>query len=242
MSFGSVDQTIKKVKSDLKEAVKNNDVEKIFNYFGIENRKDADGFFTLSYYMQPEIGDKQYKFSSFGIDENKLVEKIKCIEEYGDFGNAQNLEFCNLETAGHLDFHGAKNINLKKLKTADSVDLRRAENVDLSSLDSDCEIALRKSKGINLCKLKSVGDINLRDAQDVNLSSLKSAWNVNLFEAKNINLSNLETALNVDLRNSKDIDLKNLEKVDGNILSLNAKNIKLDKWFVKSRFQVVYGS
>lgn len=147
MSFGSVDKTIKKVKSDLKEAVKNNDVEKIFNYFGIENRKDADGFFTLSYYMQPEIGDKQYKFSSFGIDENKLVEKIKCIEEYGDFGNAQNLEFCNLETA-----------------------------------------------------------------------------------------------LNVDLRNSKDIDLKNLEKVDGNILSLNAKNIKLDKWFVKSRFQVVYGS
>ena len=93
-----------------------------------------------------------------------------------------------------------------------------------------------------MCKLKSVGDINLRDAQNVNLSSLKSAWNVNLFEAKNINLSNLETALNVDLRNSKDIDLKNLEKVDGNILSLNAKNIKLDKWFVKSRFQVVYGS
>ena len=84
MKKATLDEEIEKVKKDLGEAIKNNNIEAIYKYFGIDVKKDKNGYLTISEYKQPS---EDYTFKDLGIDENKLLEKVKAITENADFSN-----------------------------------------------------------------------------------------------------------------------------------------------------------
>ena len=92
---------LKKIKKDLKEAIENNDVKTIYKYFGIDVKEGKNGYLTISEYKQPS---KDYTFKDLGIDENKLLEKVKRIEGDADFSNSQVANISKLKLVKHNVF------------------------------------------------------------------------------------------------------------------------------------------
>ena len=88
---------VDKIKADLNDAIKNNDVKAIFNYFGIDAEYDKDGYLTISEFKVPF---HNYTFNDLGIDENKLFEKIKTIKGKAIFKNSQVTNLGNLQSVG----------------------------------------------------------------------------------------------------------------------------------------------
>lgn len=133
---------IRKMKNDLKQSVKENDVYKIMDYLGYEPKADKKGFISVSHYWQPGMDfdtDTAYlTFSKLGINENKLFEKIKEIrgDAYFYETNADNLGV--LETIGHnADFKVSEIKNLGNLKMiGGNADFRFSNVKDLGNLKS----------------------------------------------------------------------------------------------------------
>lgn len=107
---------VENIKQDLEIAIKQNDVEKILNYFGIKSQKDDNGFLTISEYKKPldEIG-----FEDLGIKENDLFKKIKCVKGIANFigSNATSLGVLE-EVKGdlYLNHHGRNEMKAPNLK------------------------------------------------------------------------------------------------------------------------------
>ncbi len=112
----SVERThieIKKIKKDLKEAIENNDVKTIYKYFGIDVKEGKNGYLTISEYKQPS---KDYTFKDLGIDENKLIEKVKTIKWDADFSDSEVTDLKNLEViGGNADFRNSQVTDLGNL-------------------------------------------------------------------------------------------------------------------------------
>ena len=110
-----LEKQVIKIKSDLKEAIEKNDASRIFEYFGIDVEADKSGLLTISEYRQP-LSDITY--SDVGIDENKLFEKIKTIQEDADFTNSQVIDLGNLKSiGGDANFAASQIRNLGKLES-----------------------------------------------------------------------------------------------------------------------------
>ena len=77
-----VKKELQKIKVDLKAAIEVNDIKTIYNYFGIETEEDKDGYLIISAYKQPS---KDYTFKDIGINENRLLEKVKKIKGDADY-------------------------------------------------------------------------------------------------------------------------------------------------------------
>lgn len=92
-----LEKQVIKIKSDLKEAIENNDASRIFEYFGVDVEADKSGLLTISEYRQP-LSDITY--SDIGIDENKLFERIKTIQGDADFSKSKIRDFGNLRIVG----------------------------------------------------------------------------------------------------------------------------------------------
>ncbi|MBS5803336.1 MAG: hypothetical protein KIC80_10080 [Brachyspira sp.] len=109
-------EKIENVPYELGDAIKNNDVEKILKYFGINiESKDEKGYLTISYYMQPY---EDYTYADLGIDETKLFKKVKYISGCADFSNSQITSLDKLETiGGSANFSNSKITDLGKLTT-----------------------------------------------------------------------------------------------------------------------------
>lgn len=105
---------IEKVKNDLSEAIKNNDVKAIYKYFKTKVKEDENGYLTISIYKQPS---RYYTFKDLGIDENKLLEKVKVIEGYVDFEDSQITSLANLEVIRcNAFFSNSQVVDLGNLK------------------------------------------------------------------------------------------------------------------------------
>ena len=80
-----------KVKKIIKDAIKNCDVEILFEAVGLKAKGDLFGKYTVSGYGKG--GGATHDFSELGVDENKLLKNIKRITGTADFraSNATDL-------------------------------------------------------------------------------------------------------------------------------------------------------
>ena len=67
----------------IKDAIKNGDVERLFEAVGLKTKRDSHGKFIVSGYGKG--GGATHDFSELGVDENKLLKKIKRITGTADF-------------------------------------------------------------------------------------------------------------------------------------------------------------
>ena len=88
---------IPKIKNDLKDIIKNNDIKRIYRYFGISAKERNDGYLRISEFKQPS---KDYTFKDLGIDENKLLENVKVIKGNADLRNSNLKSLKNLKYIG----------------------------------------------------------------------------------------------------------------------------------------------
>ena len=170
-----LEKQVIKIKSDLKEAIEKNDASRIFEYFGIDVEADKSGLLTISEYRQP-LSDITY--SDVGIDENKLFEKIKTIQEDADFTNSQVIDLGKLESiGGDAYFSNSQVRNLGNLKSIGrNVYFAYSQIIDLGNLKSIGGDAYFGASQIrNLGKLESIGgDADFVYSQITNLGNLKT--------------------------------------------------------------------
>lgn len=195
-SANAIKIEIKNIKKDLKEAIKKNDAKKIFSYLGTKVEEDEDGYLTISRYKQPS---KDYTFKDLGIDENKLLEKVRRIEADADFSNSQATDLRNLETIGWCaNFRNSQVIDLRNLKYI--------------GIDAD----FRNSQVTNLGNLKTIGrDAYFSNSQVTDLSSLEYIRkDADFSHSKVTDLSNLKSiGASADFSYSQAIDLRNLKSI-----------------------------
>lgn len=189
-----------KIRANFKEAIEQNDAEKIFNYFGIIVSVEDDGLFTISEYRQPSC---DFTYSDIGIDENKLFEKVKRIKGYADFSNSQITDLRNLQSIGTNAFFEYSQIkSLGNLKSIGG------------------SAAFSYSQITDLGNLQSIGGyVDFRNSQVVNLGNLKSIGRNACFgHSKITSLGNLESiGGNANFEHSQVTDLGKLKNVEGKI-------------------------
>ena len=210
---------IKKIKNDLKDAIENNDVKTIYKYFGIEVEEDKDGYLTIFEYEQPS---EDYTFQDLGIDENKLLEKVKKIEGDADFYNSEVTNLKNLEVIdGSANFCHSKITDLGTLeKIGGHAYFFNSQVTNLGNLKTiEADADFSDSQVTDLGNLQTIGgDANFRGSQITNLANLETIGGNAYFNYSQItNLANLEfIGGNADFRNSQITDFGNLEEIGGN--------------------------
>ena len=102
----NINKEIAKAKRNLNKAIKKNDAEKIFEYFGVKVEKDSNGNLIIEKFSQPSAF---YTFSDIGIDEDSLFRKVKAITSDADFSTSSISEMQNLEfIGGNANFKNSK--------------------------------------------------------------------------------------------------------------------------------------
>ena len=166
-------EEIEKIKNDLSEAIRNNDVKAIYEYFEISVQEDKDGYLTISKYEPPPY----CTFEDLGIDENKLLEKVRIIKHCAYFRDSQATSLTNLETIGaEADFTDSKISDLRNLKSIGANAFFSFSKItDLPSLESigvDANFAF--SKITDLPSLEVIGgSVGFRDSLVANIGKLK---------------------------------------------------------------------
>lgn len=207
-----------KAKSDLKDAIENNDVQKIFEYFNIGVKKDKDGLYIISEYRLPS---SSYTFADIGIDENKLFTKIKAIQNTADFrySKVSNLgELRNI--CGSAYFTNSSVRNLGKLETiGGKAEFYCSQVTKLGRLKSIGGDALfYRSKVVDLGDLETIGgDATFELSNIQKLRKLKYiAGNANFTRSVVTDLGNLETiGGDADFKHSQMTNLNNLAAIGG---------------------------
>ncbi len=87
----------KETYEELKDAVKNNDSEGIFDILGFNVKKNAQGKLILSHYMQPF---DNISVCDLGIDEDKLFENVVEIKGDADFSKSKLTSLHNIKKIG----------------------------------------------------------------------------------------------------------------------------------------------
>ena len=150
-----------KIKKDLEIPIKNNDVEKILNYFGITSKKDADGFLTISEYKKPT---DDIRFEDLDIKENNLFKKIKCIEKGINLIGSNATSLGVLEEVNgtfFLDHFGRNEIKVPNLKIlrGDLVGTERQKENIVKNLEKFGQFDIKSSKEF-LKKIAKSNEIN----------------------------------------------------------------------------------
>ncbi len=210
---------IKKIKKDLKESIKNNDVKTIYRYFGINVKEGKTGYLTISEYKQPS---KDYTFKDLGIDENKLIEKVKSINGNANFSNSMLTDLNNIKYINGNAFFGHSQVsNLGNLKSIGGHANFRYSTItslgNLKSIGQDAYFSYTKITGLG--NLESIGgNADFRDSEITSLGNLESiGWNAYFQNSKITSLGNLESiGGSVDFRNSEITSLGNLKSIGGN--------------------------
>ncbi len=141
---------VAKVYQDIGNAIKNNDSYAIFNYFGINAKKNEKGKLILKEYK------KIYplSFEDYGINEEKIFKDIIKIEGNADFKGSK------LKTLANVEFIGG-NITLKLSEIEDLGALKEVGgNFDFSICKvknlKNLEI-IRGNAFIDACKINNLG-------------------------------------------------------------------------------------
>ena len=246
-----VQEQVKEIKAELKDAIENNNVKTIYNYFGIDVKEDKDGYLTISEYRQPSI---DYTFKDLGIDENKLFEKVKTINGSADFSNSQITDLGNLETInGNAYFSNSQITDLGNLKTINGpAQFFLSQVTNLGNLEiigghanfSDSPITdlgnLEKINGdadfnysqvTDLGNLETInGDADFRHSQVTDLGNLEIiGGDADFSDSQVTNLGNLKKIDgNAYFSNSQITDLSNLEIIGGDALFVDSQVTNLD--------------
>ena len=194
-SAKKIKNEIDKIKADLKDAIKNNDTKTIFNYLGIDAKEDKDGYLTISKYEQPS---SNFTFNDLGIDENKMLLKVKIIDGDGDFRFSQVTNLGNLESiGGDAVFTDSQLTNLGKLKSiGGNVYFNHSMITDLGNLKSIGGNAIvTDSQLTNLGKLKSIdGNVYFNHSMITDLGDLEYIGGNAIFTASQLtNLGKLKS-------------------------------------------------
>lgn len=204
-------QEITEIKTNLKEAIENNDAKTIFNYFCID-AEDDDGYLTILEYKQPST---YYTFKDLGIDENKLLEKVKKIKGNADFNNSMATNLVNLERInGYANFSNSQITDLGKLNfIGQNAYFRNSQVQDLNNL------------------VTIGGDADFSYAKITDLEKLESIWGTANFQNSQItNLNNLEfIGGNAIFSNALVSDLRNLETIGKDAFFRNSQVTNLGK-------------
>lgn len=123
-------------KTTLADAIKNEDYETILNYCGIETEKDNEGFLTISHFEHKK-DNYWYTYSDLGINENKMLEKVKEVKWNVDLSDTNVTKLVNCERIGGDLIINNKNFNdIGKLKqVGGDIDLRISKVSDLKELE-----------------------------------------------------------------------------------------------------------
>ena len=240
-----LEKEVIRIKSDLKEAIESNDAARIYEYFGVEVEADKSGLLTISEYRQP-LSDITY--SDIGIDENKLLERVKTIKGNADFSDSLITDLGNLKLiGGNANFRYSQVIDLGQLKSiGGNVRFSNSQVSNLGNLESIGRDAwFSNSQVRNLGNLKSIGrDVWFTNSQVRNLGNLKSIGGDADFSASQvIDLGNLKSiGRNAYFGNSQITNLGNLESIGGDavfeisqVIDLGKlKSIGGDAWFSDS--------
>lgn len=150
-----IKKEITKIKNDLKDAIENNDVKTIFNYFCINAEEDKDGYLSILEYKQPA---DYYTFKDLGIDENKLFEKITKIKAHADFNNSHVTDLGNVEFIGaYADFSNSQVTSLGNLEfIGRDADFRNSRVTNLGNLATIGGIAYIKNSPLSVEDFKNV--------------------------------------------------------------------------------------
>lgn len=107
---------IEKIKTDLKDAIKNKDNETIFNYFNIKTQKNNEGKLIISEYKQPHYF--KYNYNDLGINENDLLSNVVGIENNAYFSDSNATDISSIEfIGGNADFRNNRTTtNISGLK------------------------------------------------------------------------------------------------------------------------------
>ncbi len=185
-------------KEKFPQGVENASTEEIYAVSGVKVKKDSDGFLTISEYKS---GCQGFSYEDLGIDENKLIEKVKYINGCADFSYSNITELPNLTyIGGCANFGGSKITKLNKL-----------EHISYTANFSGSIVT-------DLGNLRDIG-FNARFDNSIieSLGNLQSiGGNAHFYESKLSDLGKLESiGENVDFSNSNITDTKHLRFVGG---------------------------
>ena len=193
-----------KFKKDLKEDIENNNAKAIFQYMGIEVEENEDGTLTLSHYRP--ISQYLSEFRCFGVDGNKLFEKVKAIKGDADFRNSDITNLDSLEEiSGDAEFYNSSIESLKNLKKVGG-ELRFAFNPNITNLDSLEEVG---------------GNANFSDSDIDSAKKLRKIGGKGIFGnlKKGISLESLrEIGGDASFECSNIDSIKNLRKIGGDLI------------------------
>ena len=223
-----IKEHIKNIKTNLDTAIELNtieDAEKIFNYFGIANKKTDDGL-KLKEYSQPF---ENISYEDIGIDENKLFEYINEIEGNIIFNNTNLTNLGNLKKiGGYADFAGSKVNNLGELKYIyGSANFKESQITTLNNLEYiRGNASFWKSQITSLGELKEIGDGAIfRDSKIRDLGKLeKIGGSVTFSNSQITSLKNLQSiGGTADFKNSLITSFDNVKSIGGSVYLEDAK-------------------
>ncbi|MBQ7450293.1 hypothetical protein IJS77_02655 [bacterium] len=201
-----------KVKADeLKEKLKNASSEEIFKTFGIDVKKDNDGFLIISKYCPPRTG---FSYEDYGIDENELIKNVKIIEDFALFADSKITDLGNLQTiGGEATFYGSQVTDLSNLQTiGGNADFRGSQVTDLGNLQTIGGNAdFRGSQVTDLGNLQTIGgDADFSGSQVTDLGNLQTIGGYAEFCKSNV--SDIENLQKIGIGCSADISQTELIK------------------------------
>lgn len=196
-------------KNKLSQAIRNNDIKKILNYYDINTEKNSDGKLIISKFDL----DGNYTLADIGVDEEKFFENIVEINGDADFSHIKMNSIKNIKTiAGTAYFMYSPLTNLGNLKFIGGTAL------------------FQYSKVKNLGNLEYIGgDAILFDSKIESLGNLYTIEGYADFSNSKIKeLGNLEfVGGSIKFSDSSVIDLSNLEYIGGDADFSNSRVSRL---------------
>lgn len=225
-----LEKKVIKIKADLKDAIANNDVKKIFDYLGISAKEDENGLLTVSEFRQPDIG---MTYSDIGVEENNLFKKIKEIKGNLQFSNSEVTDLGALSRIeGAVSFRDSKVTDLGKLKCiSESADFSFSQITSLKNLQHiGGDVILTNSSVADLGELQHIsGSVNFDNTLITSLKNLQYIGADAMFY--NSQITDLGKLKRIEgeaiFSDSQITDLKNLEYIGGNAVFEDSKVINL---------------
>ena len=222
---------VDKITKELKDAIQNNDVKAILEYFGINVTDDNNGFYSISNYKQPS---SDFTFSDIGIDEQKLFSKIKKITGNAVFDNSALSSFDVLEEiGGNADLQGSKITELGSLRfIGKHARFNMSPVKSLGNLQEIGRNLVLNDEIEDLNKLEYIGgNVNFSDTKVKSLGELREiGGNAVFVDSEITDLGYLELIGHVaNFRNSKIKSLGNLKTIGSDAIFENSQVEDLGK-------------
>lgn len=217
---------ITRAKKALQKAIQTNNIEEIFDHFNISYETDNNGLLTLnSGYYQPVRG---ITWKDLGVDENKLLKRIKEINGYCDMTHSDASDLGEVRKInGYLKLAHSKLTDLGKLEHVESIDFGNSKIKSLGNLKSIGSNAIFTNSNVtDLGQLRYIGG-----NADFSNSKMKSLGKLEIIRGnaifKNSNITDLghlyEIEKDANFEKTKIQELTNLTTIGGDAVFANSE-------------------